>query len=138
MRPEKTYTIEEFIDSYNSSDINYESTSLIQNLDGYTMISYNIFNDYIDELNELAVYVTLTDEEYYKYLYRPKILAYDLYGSTELFFLILILNNICNVKEFDFKRLKLLKVDDLQQFISSVYNSEKYTLSLNRTKNEGV
>lgn len=138
MRPEKTYTIEEFIDSYNSSDINYESTSLIQNLDGYTMISYNIFNDYIDELNELAVYVTLTDEEYYKYLYRPKILAYDLYGSTELFFLILILNNICNVKEFDFKRLKLLKVDDLQQFISSVYNSERYTLSLNRTKNEGV
>lgn len=136
MRPEKTYTIEEFIDSYNSSDINYESTSLIQNLDGYTMISYNIFNDYIDELNELAVYVTLTDEEYYKYLYRPKILAYDLYGSTELFFLILILNNICNVKEFDFKRLKLLKVDDLQQFISSVYNSERYTLSLNRTKNE--
>lgn len=138
MRPEKTYTIEEFIDSYNSTDINYESTSLIQNLSGYTVISYNIFNDYIDELNDLAVYVTLTDEEYNKYLYRPKILAYDLYGSTELFFLILILNNICNVKEFDFKRLKLLKVEDLQQFISSVYNSEKYTLSLNRSKNEGV
>lgn len=138
MRPEKTYTIEEFIDSHNSADINYESTSLLQKLDGYTMIAYNIFNDYIDELDDLAVYVSLNDEEYNKYLYRPKILAYDLYGSTELFFLILILNNICNVKEFDFKRLKLLKVEDLEKFISSVYNSERYTLSLNRTKNEGV
>lgn len=138
MRPEKTYTIEEFVDSYNGADINYESTSLIQNINGYTMIAYNIFNDYIDELNELAVYVTLSDEEYNKYLYRPKILAYDLYGSTELFFLILMLNNICNVKEFDFKRLKLLKVEDLEKFISSVYNSERYTLSLNRSKNEGV
>lgn len=138
MRPEKTYTIEEFIDSHNSADINYESTSLLQKLDGYTMIAYNIFNDYIDELDDLAVYVSLNDEEYNKYLYRPKILAYDLYGSTELFFLILMLNNICNVKEFDFKRLKLLKVEDLEKFISSVYNSERYTLSLNRTKNEGV
>lgn len=138
MRPEKTYTIEEFIDCYNASDISYESTSLIQQVHGNIMIAYNIFNDYIDELNDLAVYVTLSNEEYNKYLYRPKLLAYDLYGSTELFFLILMLNNICNVKEFDFKRLKLLKVDDLQKFISAVYNSEKYTLSLNRTKNEGV
>lgn len=138
MRPEKTYTIEEFIDCYNTTDINYESTSLIQRLNNYTMISYNIFNDYLDELNEMAVYVSLTDEEYNKYVYRPKLLAYDLYGSTELFFLILMLNNICNVKEFDFKRLKLLKVDDLEKFISSVYNSERYTLSLNRIKNEGV
>lgn len=138
MNSDMTYTIEDFINSSNSSDINYETTSLIQRINGYTMISYNIFNDYIDELNDLAVYVTLTNEEYNKYLYRPKILAYDLYGSTELYFLILMLNNICNVKEFNFKRLKLLKVDDLQKFISAVYNSEKDTLSLNRTKNIGV
>lgn len=138
MRSDKTYTIEDFIDSSNTNDINYESTSLLQNLNGYTMIAYNLFNDYIDELDNLAVYVTLSDEEYNKYLYRPKILAYDLYGSTELYFLILMLNNICNVKEFNFKRLKLLKVDDLQKFISAVYNSEKDTLSLNRTKNIGV
>lgn len=138
MNSDMTYTIEDFIDSSNSSDINYETTSLIQRINGYTMISYNIFNDYIDELNDLAVYVTLTNEEYNKYLYRPKILSFDLYGSTELYFLILMLNNICNVKEFNFKRLKLLKVDDLQKFISAVYNSEKNTLSLNRSKNVGV
>lgn len=138
MNSDMTYTIEDFINSSNSSDINYETTSLIQRINGYTMISYNIFNDYIDELNDLAVYVTLTNEEYNKYLYRPKILSFDLYGSTELYFLILMLNNICNVKEFNFKRLKLLKVDDLQKFISAVYNSEKNTLSLNRSKNVGV
>ena len=44
MNSDMTYTIEDFINSSNSSDINYETTSLIQRINGYTMISYNIFN----------------------------------------------------------------------------------------------
>lgn len=138
MNPERTCTIQDFIDCYNSKNISYESTSLFQNFEHGTMISYNIFNDYIEELNELCVTVSLSDEEYNRYVYRPKILAYDIYGSTELFFIILMMNNICNVKDFDFKKVKLLKVSDLEKFISAVYNSEKYTLELNRSKIEGV
>lgn len=136
MNPERTYTIEEFIDCYNSKDISYESTSLFQKFEYGTMITYNLFNDYIEELNDLCVTVSLTEEEYNRYLYRPKLLAYDIYGSTELFFIVLMMNNICNVKEFDFKKVKLLKVADLEKFISAVYNSEKYTIELNRTKIE--
>lgn len=136
MNPEKTCTIEDFINCYNTKNISYESMSLFQNFEYGTMISYNIFNDYIEELNDLCVTVTLSEEEYNRYLYRPKLLAYDIYGSTELFFIVLLMNNICNVKEFDFKKVKLLRVSDLESFISSVYNAEKQILELNRTKIE--
>lgn len=138
MNPERTYTIEDFINCYNTKNISYESMSLFQNFEYGTMISYNIFNDYIEELNDLCVTVTLSEEEYNRYVYRPKLLAYDIYGSTELFFIVLLMNNICNVKEFDFKKVKLLRVSDLESFISSVYNAEKQILEVNRTKIEGV
>ena len=82
MNPEKTCTIEDFINCYNTKNISYESMSLFQNFEYGTMISYNIFNDYIEELNDLCVTVTLSEEEYNRYLYRPKLLAYDIYGST--------------------------------------------------------
>lgn len=136
MASETTSTIQEFINSAPSNSITYESTSFLEKFSTLTLVSYNIFNDYLDEMLELSVSVTLSDEEYNRYVYRPKLLAYDVYGSTEVYFLILMLNNICNVKEFNFRKVKMLRVEDLEKVISSVYNSEKYRLDLNRSKIE--
>lgn len=136
MASETTSTIQEFISSAPSNSITYESTSFLEKFSTLTLVSYNIFNDYLDEMLELSVSVTLSDEEYNRYVYRPKLLAYDVYGSTEIYFLILMLNNICNVKEFNFRKVKMLRVEDLEKVISSVYNSEKYRLDLNRSKIE--
>lgn len=136
MASETTSTIQEFINSAPSNSITYESTSFLEKFSTLTLVSYNIFNDYLDEMLELSVSVTLSDEEYNRYVYRPKLLAYDVYGSTEIYFLILMLNNICNVKEFNFRKVKMLRVEDLEKVISSVYNSEKYRLDLNRSKIE--
>lgn len=136
MASETTSTIQEFISSAPSNSITYENTSFLEKFSTLTLVSYNIFNDYLDEMLELSVSVTLSDEEYNRYVYRPKLLAYDVYGSTEVYFLILMLNNICNVKEFNFRKVKMLRVEDLEKVISSVYNSEKYRLDLNRSKIE--
>ena len=134
--PETTTTIQDFINSAPSNSITCESTSFLEKFTSLIMVSYNIFNDYIDEMLDLCVTVTLSDQEYNKYIYRPKLLAYDVYGSTEVYFIIMILNNICNVKEFNFKKVKMLRVEDLEKVISAVYNSEKYRLDINRTKIE--
>lgn len=134
MASERTTTIKDFINSAPSNSITYESTSFLEKFSNLTMVSYNIFNDYIDEILDMAVTVTLSDQEYNKYLYRPKLLAYDVYGSTEVYFIIMILNNICNVKEFNFKKIKMLSVEDLQSVISAIYNADKYRLDINRTK----
>lgn len=136
MASETTSTIQDFINSAPSNSITYESTSFLEKFTTLTLVSYNIFNDYIEEMLDLSVSVTLSDEEYNRYMFRPKLLAYDVYGSTEVYFLIMLLNNICNVKEFNFKKVKMLRVEDLEKVISAVYNSEKYRLDLNRSKIE--
>ena len=54
----------------------------------FEFIIRNIINDYVYELKELSIEVKLTTDEIYKYKYNPKRLAYDVYGSTKLFFII--------------------------------------------------
>lgn len=134
MASETTTTIQDFINSAPANSISYDSTSFLEKFNNLTMVSYNIFNDYIEEMLDMCVNVTLSDQEYNKYVYRPKLLAYDVYGSTEMYFIIMILNNICNVKEFNFKKIKMLTVEDLEKVVSAVYNSEKYRLDINRSK----
>ena len=107
----KTYTVDDFIKCSNNS-LCYDAISLYDK-DGDTLsISYNLINDYLPLIKEKAVTVVLDDDEYNKYLYKPKLLAYDVYKNTELYYIILLLNNVCSVKEFDFRKLNMLKIDD--------------------------
>lgn len=129
MKSDKTSTIEAFIESSEYESISYNALSLFEKFDDEIyMITHNVLNDYIEELEDLSVTVTLTDEEYNKYLYKPKLLSYDVYGTTELYFVIMIINRICNVKEFNFKKLKMLKLSTLESSISAIYNSEKHNI----------
>ena len=52
----------------------------------------NIFEQYYEILLENTVIVTLTDDEYLKYRFKPKVLSFDLYGTVELHYLLLRLN----------------------------------------------
>ena len=67
----------------------------------------NIADKYAIELQENKKTVEFTTKEYYKYRFNPKVLSYDLYGTTELWFFILMANEIYTISEFDFKKLKL-------------------------------
>jgi len=136
MRPEQTYTVEQFIASAPVTKIAYQELSIIEKMNNVQLVIYNVLNDYLHELNDLSVTVEFTETEYQKYVYKPKLLAYDIYGSTELYFLILYMNNICNVKEFNFRKLKMLRVDVVQSLLSSIYNSEKELILNNRYKLE--
>ena len=127
----KTYTVDDFIKCSNNS-LCYDAISLYDK-DGDTLsISYNLINDYLPLIKEKAVTVVLDDDEYNKYLYKPKLLAYDVYKNTELYYVILLLNNACSIKEFDFRKLNMLKIDDMQTILSSIANSESKTIYENR------
>lgn len=136
MKSEYTYTIEQFIASNSNITISYEKLSLIEKINSVYMVTYNLLNDYKKELDDLAVTVSLSDTDYLRYAYKPKLLAYDIYGSTELYFIILFINNMCNVKEFTNKKIKMLKKDDLNKVLSAIYNSEAETIKRNRNKIE--
>lgn len=124
--PNKTSTIDEFISFKDDNTFSYHNMSF---RDRYDNISYpikNIIDDYKDELMELVVDdVSLTETEYLKYRYKPRLLANDIYDNPDLDFIILAINGICNMKEFDSKTIKLIKLDDLNNFLTSIFNANK-------------
>ena len=68
---------------------------------------FNLFEKYYDILLDNTVTVVLTEDEYLKYRFKPKLLSKDLYGSKDLYYLLIRLNNIYTVIEFDFKEVKV-------------------------------
>ena len=123
------YTIEQFIDSDSGSrSISYHNFSILdqKEIDGETVqfIDINILDDYLDEMKNLSVPVQLSDKELAKYSYNPGLLAYDLYGSIELEFVILKLNGIIDPKDFDFPSKRLLEPQVMEDLLSNIYSSE--------------
>lgn len=132
----RAYTVEQFIELSSNKVISYESLSLVEKIDNITTITYNLLNDYKEEFEELTISINMTDSEFLRYQFKPKLLAYDIYGDPELYFIILFLNNICNIKEFNNKKIKMLKKDDLVKLISAIYNAETDSIQRNREKLE--
>lgn len=122
-----SFTLDQFADSKSSNDVSYYSMSLLEK-DPQNNIEYDVFNvvsDYMNELKAKAKEVTLSETEYYTYRFKPKLLAHYLYGNTELYFIILWLNDMWSVKDFDLKTIKLIKNTELAEALSSINASEK-------------
>ena len=136
---ELTYTVEDFIElGKDIDDIQYYKFSILAKAvdDAVNPILYaehNVIYDYEEEFKKLAEQVVMTDSEYQKYKFRPKLLAYDLYGSTELFFSILFLNGMYNIKDFTRKSLKLIRKEYMIQLLEAIYNAEKNYIATNRS-----
>lgn len=128
--PEKSYTVEQFITFKDDDTASYNNLSFRDKYDNIIYPIKNIIDDYTDELNELLVDVVMSESEFLKYRYRPKLLAFDIYGNAELDFLILAMNGMCNMKEFDSKNIKLIKNKDLDSFITSIFNANKDDLDI--------
>lgn len=122
-----SFTLDQFADSKSSNDISYYSMSLLEK-DSSTNIEYDVFNvisDYMNELKQLSHPVTLSETEYYTYRFKPKLLAKYLYGNTELYFIILWLNDMWSVKDFNLRTIKLIKNTELSEALSKINASEK-------------
>ena len=122
-----TSTLESFINYKNlDNNVYYKDLSIFEkSIDGKSvLLSYNILNDYRKEIFDFIIPITLTDEEFQKYQYQPKKLAYDLYGSTEYYYMILFINSMTNVKEFNRRKINLMRAKDMSIILSAIYSSE--------------
>lgn len=136
---EETYTVEDFIElGKDIDDIQYYKFTILSKASSdvanpILYAEHNIIYDYEEEFKQLAEQVVMSDSEYNKYKYRPKLLAYDLYGSAEFFFAILFINGMYNIKDFDKRNIKLIRKDAMSKLLASIYNAEKNYISSNRT-----
>lgn len=127
--PKDTITIEEFIESGKSTTINYFNLSMVDKMINNTWISVlNVVTDYISELRNACVNVELSQAEQFKYFYKPKLLCSDVYGNPELYFVVLLLNDMADVKEFTKSKLKLLKKEHMSTLMGLLYNAEKASI----------
>ena len=136
--PAKTYTITDFINMKSQDELTYANFAIFDYKFGETFVEESIIDYYIDELKSICLKVTdFTTEEIARYKYAPDLLAYDLYNSQSMDFIILICNGIIDPKEFDFKKsyLMLPKAQPLALLLSEIYNSEYPWLSINKQEN---
>lgn len=140
--PNETYTVNQFISLKDSDSITYQKYSVLNRSLNNDKLVYSIDNviyGYMDEIMAKKKICTFTKEEQLKYMYKPKLLAYDIYNSSESHFIILAMNGMCNAKEFDLAEMKLnlLMPSDMASFMSQIANVEKEYMDLNRS-NQGV
>lgn len=133
--PATTYTLDDFISMRYSDDITFRNFSILEVIDGVEYLDHNILDDYIEELESICINCPLDDDQYKKYKYAPDLLAYDVYGSTQLDFVVLAANGMIDYKDFTLKTIKLPYKSALKSFLSTVYNSESGYIEQNRSDN---
>lgn len=130
-----TYTLEDFIKMQVSDQLTFRNFSTVAVVNGVELTDKNLIEDFLPELMKDAIDVDLSRDEYIKYKYAPDLLAYDVYGSVQMDFLILYMNGIIDPKDFDFKTIKLVRSSILKQFLNHVYGSQRYILENNKYEN---
>lgn len=133
--PALTYTLEDFVRVKDSDDMTYRNFSILEIINGVELLDHNLLDDYADILSSICQDVELTPEQYNKYAYFPDLLAYDIYGSTQLDFVILFANDMIDPKEFNLKKVKLPFASALSEFLSQIYNSNSGYITQNREDN---
>lgn len=113
-------TIKDYITQYNNEDITFSEFFLKQVFvtDAGKKLLMNFENliiKYMPELKEMKVKVSLSNEEYSRYKFNPKLLSFDIYGTTELWFLILEANELHTISQFDSKTIYLFRADIIEK-----------------------
>ena len=80
----------------------------------------SIINKYKDFLYQIITTLDLNEEEQLYYQYKPKMLSEDVYGTTELWDTLLILNDCISVSEFKPKKLKLYDPSKFKTYLNEI------------------
>lgn len=80
----------------------------------------SIISKYKDHLSNIIVNTKLTEKEQETYMFKPKRLSEDLYGTTELWDTILLLNDCAFTSEFKPKILRVYDPARFKTFINEI------------------
>ncbi len=127
--PTEISSIQEFISMkpVNNSDFHAYSYYMKSSPKGTLEIPFRnlITTDYLNDFKREAYKITLTDEEFRKYKYKPKLLAHDIYGNSEFHYIILAINGLYSIKDFNKRTIYLIPKNELLNLLSYVYASNK-------------
>lgn len=135
MESTKTVRISDFVNSKDPNELGFHSFDIEDvSMDGTSFMSKNLIRDYLDDLDDLYYTLYFSEDELFKYKYRPRLLAHKLYGNPNYYYMILLVNNMCDEKQFDRKAINILKPADMFNVISAIYNSNTELIKFHRIK----
>lgn len=125
------------LSEYSSRGINdtytYYNFSAIETKGDIQILISNILEeDYINELKQLSETYEMDDKQFNKFKYKPQLLSIASYGTPELYFIILLVNDMLDKKEFDRKTIKMISKDNLLPLLNTIYNAESEYLEENK------
>ena len=124
-------TIEELVNWGKTQEISYRNLHgevYINNLSNNEVIRIplnSVMGEYRYFLKPYTIEITMSDDELYLYQYKPKSLSFKLYGTTELWSTLLMINNCISKIDFDKKKIKVLDPKRIKAFINEVLILEK-------------
>jgi len=93
------------------TDLIEEDEILNKNIDYFKVLEENIIDKHSYYIDKYLYNVKLTEEQYRKYRCNAHRLAYDIFGSTAFWFLILNANQLYSESEFDMHTFKMYRPD---------------------------
>ena len=133
--PQLTKTLEEFRACQSSDDPSYSNFSfkdewyyeyLNENL---MLTAYNVIGDYMAEIRDYCKPYTMTDEEFLRYKYRPKLFAFDKYDCLELGYMLLFINDMYSFKQFIKKSIIAPSKAAMKLLCQQIFNANKEAIS---------
>lgn len=134
----KAYTIQDFIQEYEDETLSFNTLQfkeIIKKNDSSKMIlaSDTILLKYNEELRNATDLLTLSDAEVNKFAYNPKFLSYELYGTTELWFLLLHANEMHYASQFSINPVRVYNAS-IVGIIDRILSLEKNFIDINRVE----
>lgn len=101
--------------------------------DEFLTYDENILNSYKNYLSQFCIFLKIPEEYYYK----PELVAKEMYGTVDLWYLILFFSNCPSAEEFN---KSVIKIFDPAKFsvLNKLMNITKKSLSLNNKKPDKI
>lgn len=122
-------TIQELIDSVKDMEISYRNlhTNIyIKNKEDIIKIPYkSIIQTYLPFFQDTVVTAKLNPDEIVMYRYKPKMLSFDLYGTTELWSSLMELNGVLSIVDFTLETPKVFHPNSFMKKLNEVMIMER-------------
>ena len=129
-------TMSDFNEYVLNEDLSYDKfylKSQIKSSDEYIIAnSTSLLNKYFYVLSSATTTKTFTDKEMIYYMYQPKLFCYDTYGTVELWALLLKLNHMTTVMDFNRKTIKVPQYAKTIQMLNQILTMEDYNIAKNK------
>lgn len=96
----------------------------------------SILSHYRDYIEACTYTYTFTDEEFVKYCYKPKMYCYEEFGNMELWSLLLKVNNMISIMDFNKRTIKTFHEEAILEVLNEIIILEKSRIEKNEMEVE--